>query len=141
MNKYKYSVMICGGYANGFITVEAENQDDAYDKAMDSFVERWVKTFPELDVDYNVELESVSIDKGAVISKINNARSLLPPGEILELNDDGCGEVRVLRYSESRGSAEFIDGASEVLWYTEDSDLDDDFNFNEFLDLVDAACI
>lgn len=59
MKEYKCYVSLCGGYTDGFLKVKAANEDKAYDKAMDLVVKRLVKAFPELDIDYNVEVEEV----------------------------------------------------------------------------------
>lgn len=136
MNKYKFAVELCGGYCSGFITVESTNWEDAKEKAMDSFVDRWCKAFPELNVDYNVELETVEIDKEEIKRKLEKAIGLLPYGEELEIAAGEDGSRIALRYLESRGSAESIDGLGEdeILWYEEDEELDDTFDRESVID-------
>ena len=140
MNKYKFELEICGGYpCGGLIEVEANGYDTAVEKAQDSFVNRWIKTFPELDVDYNVELNSIEIDKKEIKRKIEKARILCPGNEDLEMFNDGCGHVEIRRYSEYRGSAETIDGMDDdetLLWDEDSADYDENFNPEEFKKLV-----
>ena len=58
MNKYSYKVCLCDGhYCDGTITVVAENEDDAYDKAMDYVLDKLVKALPELGIDVYLVLE------------------------------------------------------------------------------------
>jgi hypothetical protein len=58
MKTYKFLVSLCGGWCNGSIEVTAENEEAAYDKAMDMVVEKLVKAFPTLDIAYDVECEN-----------------------------------------------------------------------------------
>lgn len=141
MNKYSFYLELCGGYCDGKITVEATNCEEAQELAQDSFVKRWCKAFPELDVGYNVELDEVKIDVAEIERKLQKARELLPAGEELEINSD-CGEVWALRYLEARGSAETIDGIDEPLWYTEDEEYDEDFDPQDLIEkYADAICM
>lgn len=55
MNEYKFAVIICGGYTNGEVTIEAEDEDMAYAKALEYVGTRLFKAFPELDIEYSVE--------------------------------------------------------------------------------------
>lgn len=48
--------MLCGGYCGGYIHVNADDEDDAYDKAIEYVGRRLYKAFPELDIEYSVEL-------------------------------------------------------------------------------------
>ena len=110
MNNYSFLVILNDGYAcGGCITVEAEDPEFAEKKAMDSFVNRWIQAFPELDVDYSVRLDSVEIDQTEVKRKIEKAIELCPGDENVEIFSNGY-EVTARRYKESRGSAEPIDG-------------------------------
>lgn len=142
MNTYYFIVSIeYGYYCKGNIVVKADNPNDAKTKAQDSFINRWINTFPELDIDYEVELNKVMIDKEEVERKLKKAAELCPGDEDLEINSDGY-EVRALRYSEDRGSAESIDGADEVLWYVEDAEMDNEFDPDEFINkYADAVCM
>lgn len=63
MKRYQFYVNLCGGTCGGVITVKAKDEDDAYEKAMDSVVNRLVKAFPELSIDYNVEMLDESEDE------------------------------------------------------------------------------
>ena len=58
MKTYEFAVSLCGGWCNGSIKVSAKNEDDAYEKAMDHVVNKLVKAFPTLDIEYNVECEN-----------------------------------------------------------------------------------
>ena len=58
MKTYKFAVSLCGGWCGGHINIKAENDEIAYDKAMDYVVNKLVKTFPTLDIEYNVECEN-----------------------------------------------------------------------------------
>lgn len=53
---YKFEVNLCGGCAGGTITIEASNEDDAYEKAMDFVLNKLTDAFPTLDIEVDVEL-------------------------------------------------------------------------------------
>lgn len=55
MRKYRFILSLCGGFAGGFFTVEAENFETAYDKAMKMVEEKLTLAFPSLEIDFNVE--------------------------------------------------------------------------------------
>ena len=55
MKTYKFAVSLCGGWCSGHIEIKAKNEDSAYEKAMDYVVNKLVKAFPTLDIEYNVE--------------------------------------------------------------------------------------
>lgn len=63
MKTYKFCVILCGGYCGGYIYVDADDEDDAYDKAIEYVGPRLYKAFPELDIEYSVELCDESEDK------------------------------------------------------------------------------
>ena len=52
---YKFAVDLCGRCAEGAITVEASDEDDAYEKAMTLVSEKLTAAFPTLQIDYDVE--------------------------------------------------------------------------------------
>ena len=54
--KWKFFVLVNGVHCEGVITVTAETEEEAQTAAENSFVDRWIKAFPELDVNYSVEL-------------------------------------------------------------------------------------
>ena len=56
MKAYRFLVSFCNGWCDGFLAVKAFDEDSAYDKAMDIVVTRLANSFPELGIDYNVEL-------------------------------------------------------------------------------------
>jgi hypothetical protein len=58
MKTYKFAVSLCGGWCSGHINVRAENEDEAYEKAMDRIDKKFAKAFPTLGIDYNVECEN-----------------------------------------------------------------------------------
>lgn len=53
---YQFYVNLCGGTCGGTLTVKAKDEDEAYEKAMDLVDKRLVKAFPELEIDYDVEI-------------------------------------------------------------------------------------
>lgn len=143
MNEYEFKVSICGGYyCDGSIIVDANTADDATTKAQDAFVERWAKGFSDitLDVDYDVDLVNVTINMEEIERKLKLAKELCC-GEELEITD--CdGEIRALRYSEARGSAEWIDGMDNLLWTLDDAKMDKNFDPQELIDkYADAVCM
>lgn len=58
MKTYEFAVSLCGGWCGGHIKIKAKNEDVAYDKAMDFVVNKLIKAFPTLDIEYNVECEN-----------------------------------------------------------------------------------
>ena len=54
--EYKFLVNMCGGWCNGTLVIKAEDEDEAYDKAMDYVGDKLSDAFPELDIPYGVEL-------------------------------------------------------------------------------------
>lgn len=58
MKTYTFTVFLCGGLCDGNISIEAENEDIAYDKAMDYVADKLTEAFPELDIAYDVECEN-----------------------------------------------------------------------------------
>ncbi len=138
MNKYDYLVYLNEGNVacSGTIAVYADNPDDAYNKACDSFVNRWIVAYPELDVDYNVELESVEIDKDELKRKLEKAKMYIPYDEELEIFfNEKDYMYYTYRYKKSRGSAIPIDGCEEPLisWF-DLNDYNKDFDFKEFVE-------
>ena len=53
---YKFEVILCGGYTSGEIEILAKDEDEAYNKALEIVGKRLYKAFPELGIDYNVEM-------------------------------------------------------------------------------------
>jgi len=56
MKEYRFRVDLCGGYTDGFITVKADDEGNAYDKATEYVGKKLYEAFPELDIEYNVEV-------------------------------------------------------------------------------------
>lgn len=56
LKEYEFYVKICGGYADGSIKVKAVSDSEAYDKALDHVGRKLFGAFPELDIDYDVEI-------------------------------------------------------------------------------------
>ena len=139
MNKYYFNVTIDGGEVKGNIVTEANDSYHGTAKAYDSFCERWNKAFPELEVDFDVELIKVEIDQEEIKRKLEKAREYCPGNEELEI-DDCDGEIRACRYSETRGSSEWIDEI-DVLWYTDDAELDEDFNPDDVIPGDTLVCM
>ena len=56
MKEFKYQVAFCDGYfCDGYIKVEANNEDDAYNKATDYVLGKLANAFPELGIDVYIE--------------------------------------------------------------------------------------
>ena len=58
MKTYKFTVSLCGGWCSGYLEFEAENEDKAYDMAMNHVAYTLAESFPTLDIDYYVECEN-----------------------------------------------------------------------------------
>lgn len=57
MNRYyEFAVIIGGKYADGTIKVAASDDEFAYDVAMEMVGSKLADAFPELDIEYSVEL-------------------------------------------------------------------------------------
>lgn len=57
MNEYTYRVCLCDGhFCDGNITVRADEEEDAYNMAMDYVLGKLAEAFPELGIDVCVEL-------------------------------------------------------------------------------------
>lgn len=60
LNEYTFKVKLCDGkYCDGGITVGAENEDDAYDMAMDYISTKLAEALPDLDISIEIELEDM----------------------------------------------------------------------------------
>lgn len=57
LKEYHFYVQICGGYADGNIEIEAESESEAYDKAIEYVGSKLFDALPELDIEYNVEID------------------------------------------------------------------------------------
>lgn len=56
MKEYKYRVCLCDGYwCSGIVKVKANNEDDAYDNAMDYILNRLANALPELGIEVYIE--------------------------------------------------------------------------------------
>ena len=71
MKTYKFAVSLCRGWCNGNISIDANNEEEAYDKAMDYVVDKLVKAFPTLDIEYNVECENPDDEECCTAFKFN----------------------------------------------------------------------
>ena len=58
MKIYKFLVSICHGWCDGFLEIKAENEDEAYEKAMDYVGDKLADAFPDLDIPFNVECDN-----------------------------------------------------------------------------------
>lgn len=54
--KYSFYVSLCHGWCDGAISVYAKDEDAARDRVENEINKRLCKAFPELSIDYNVEL-------------------------------------------------------------------------------------
>ena len=60
MNKYIFKVRLCDGcYCDGNISIVEENEDLAYDAALDYLCEKLADALPELGIEISVELVDV----------------------------------------------------------------------------------
>lgn len=55
--RYEFYVKLCGGYANGTISIDARSQEQAHQKIEDIVVDKLCKAFPDLEIEYDVELK------------------------------------------------------------------------------------
>lgn len=56
---YIYKVCLCDGhYCDGYITVQADTEENAYEMAMDYVITTLAKALPELGIDVSIELEN-----------------------------------------------------------------------------------
>ena len=56
MNEYEFKVKFCdGNYCDGNIKVVANNEEKAYEMAMDYILEKLAKVFPELGIEVAIE--------------------------------------------------------------------------------------
>ena len=58
MKTYKFAVSLGGLWCGGHIEITADNEEIAYEKAMDYVVNKLVEAFPTLDIQYNVECDN-----------------------------------------------------------------------------------
>lgn len=95
IKEYKFLVSMCGGWCNGTLVIKAEDEDEAYDKAMDYVGDKLSDAFPDLDIEYNVELY-----EPIVREEEQNLRKLL---EIVDkaLVDFASDNVDVLKNEET----------------------------------------
>lgn len=54
-NEYKFLVSFCDGWCDGVLSFYAEDEDQAYEQAMDYVGDKLATAFPELDIPYSVE--------------------------------------------------------------------------------------
>lgn len=60
MNKYIFKVKLCDGcYCDGNLSITEENEDLAYDAALDYLCEKLADALPELGIEISVELADV----------------------------------------------------------------------------------
>lgn len=104
MKEYKFAVSLCGGWCNGHITVEADDEEEAYEKAMDHVVGKLVESFPDLDIEYNVECESEDSEDEA-----EESMEICPVcGAEIDPNDgedNGYGELHLYWKCDACGSS------------------------------------
>lgn len=60
MNKYIFKVRLCDGcYCDGNITIVEDDEDLAYDAALDYVCEKLADALPELGIEIGVKLDDV----------------------------------------------------------------------------------
>lgn len=58
MKEYEFYVRLCGGFCDGTIKIEAENEDEAYGKAVELVGDKLTDAFPELDIEFDIDLKN-----------------------------------------------------------------------------------
>lgn len=56
MNEFEFKVLINERECNGVMSVEAENTDEAYEKAVELVGSRLFAVLPELDIEYEIRM-------------------------------------------------------------------------------------
>ena len=89
MKTYKFAVSLCGGWCNGRINIDAENEEEATEKAMDHVVNKLVQAFPTLDIEYNVECENPDVSEYycLVISVLDKYGNRIDANEVVLSSD------------------------------------------------------
>lgn len=59
MRGYEFAVSLCGGWCNGTLRFEGENEDAAYKKAEYYIKNQLTKAFPTLVIDYYIECDAL----------------------------------------------------------------------------------
>lgn len=90
MKTYKFAVSLCGGYCGGSLEVKAEDEEKAYEKAMNCVANRLVKAFPTLDIEYNVECDTPDDEECLEICPVCGADI-----EPKDSEDNGYGELHL----------------------------------------------
>lgn len=138
MNIYYFTVYIGCEECSGEMVVAANSLDEAKEKAITEFGERWINAFPSLDVTYDIEEKRVKIDINNIINQVQRAKRICPGNEEVEItydsDDDG---FYIRRYNQKRGSAELMDGFEKPIYYGYDTDLDDTFDEDKIIQMVD----
>ena len=110
MKTYKFAVSLCGGWCNGDIEVAAENEEVAYDKAMDMVSEKLVEAFPTLDIEYNVECENPDDEENYTAFKCNSDGITL---DLARFYEKECA----IKYAQRWGWHKVVnDNTGEVVW-------------------------
>ena len=116
MKEYKFLVGLCGGWCDGTLTVKANYYDEAYNKACDTVVERLVKVFPELEIDYDIEpaedVDELDGDEtNKVIKAVDNALHEYPTEYVDVVRDEETDMLNVMYHSWHNSFAIFEDVA------------------------------
>lgn len=98
MRKYTFSVSLCNGCACGNIIIESQNENDAYQNALDYVCDKLAFALPELDIEVSVHLESTKLTTEDFIKELKKAKQYCKGTLELDLND--WGEWKVLDYIE-----------------------------------------
>lgn len=100
MNKYEFEVQICGGWCSGSIIIEADNEDAAYDKALEYVGQKLYKAFPTLDIEYSVDFKSKNVTVTNIQRDTDGEDVDLPNEVILEdvANDDRIADMLSDKY-------------------------------------------
>ena len=77
MKTYEFCVSLCGGWCNGSIFIDANDENEAYNKAMDHVANNLVKVFPTLDIEYSVECENPDEEESYTAFKYDKYGSIL----------------------------------------------------------------
>ena len=104
MNTYKFAVSLCGGWCDGKLVIEADNEDDAYEKAMDYVVVRLLDAFPNFGIDFDVELIESTEDPTEEEQELEVCPVCGAQIEPKDGEDNGYGELHLYWTCESCSS-------------------------------------
>lgn len=115
---YEFLVSICNGWCNGTLVFSANNEDEAYEMAIEYVGNKLTEAFPELDIEYTVEIYDTS-DYEETIKNCSYCGEKI----VLEDNDyeeiDGelfCLDCVKKHFGKCEWCGEYVP-SSELAWY------------------------